>query len=475
MADNVLDTTDIERSVLMLLRSSKMAAASYLPKIQSEYFTSEIRKFIFGCIGSLFKESKSILTKDLYYFEVERSVDASTKALYKAEWSYVADDSIKLDSPDGTIEKLKEIKTAREILSSCQNTVRLIIEEGRVDDAIANLKTTAINVKNKEDNTSIVELANFKTRCNDLVDRIEHPEKNEQILTGFETFDRRTGFFPEEFILMSATAGTGKSTMCKEMTKRVVTHNKQRNVLHICNEETQRQVEFKYDTLFTEMPYGRLKRADMTLDEVTEWENMLEKIYLNDMGRVFIKEVPAMTDVTLIEQAFAELDTMGIPIHFLVIDHLPHVTPINRAFDKYDEQAKAATDIKQIARSLRVPVLCPTQADTATADKQEKKQRAGDMAVYGSKGQIHVANVFMVITDRGFDDTQEHLEEWQRDRLWLCDIKKNRDDAKYWWKAKHHVRTGHVEEIFDDSPDSANRISTSTADYALRAADDIDG
>lgn len=73
------------------------------------------------------------------------------------------------------------------------------------------------------------------------------------------------------------------------------------------------------------------------------------------------------------------------------------------------------------------------------------------MDVYGSKGQIHVANTFLIITHKGTDDTQTDRPDYMRDTYLLFDIKKNRDGPPFWFLVKHRVSVGVMEEIDEAS------------------------
>ena len=94
-------------------------------------------------------------------------------------------------------------------------------------------------------------------------------------------------------------------------------------------------------------------------------------------------------------------------------------------------------------------MITPTQAATDVEKKQMAGKRAGKMDVYGSKGQIHVANTFLILTYKGTDDTQTTIPDYQRDVFWLVDAKKNRDGAPFFFNAKHLVKTGVVIECAD--------------------------
>jgi hypothetical protein len=92
------------------------------------------------------------------------------------------------------------------------------------------------------------------------------------------------------------------------------------------------------------------------------------------------------------------------------------------------------------------------------------------MDVYGSKGQVHVANTFLIITYKGTDDTQVDIPDYLRDVYWLCDAKKNRDGAPFYFLAKHKVKTGVVIEIDDPSTKPTKAASKAVTD-ALKEAE----
>jgi hypothetical protein len=208
------------------------------------------------------------------------------------------------------------------------------------------------------------------------------------------------------------------------------------------------------------------KQGSIDDADLEKWERIMGAWH---HGLVFIKEVPAFTDVTLVEQAVRELEAKGIKIHAITIDHLPHVKPIQQAWGENDERFKAASDCKELARWLRLPVVVPTQAATIVEEKQSKGKPGGKLDVYGSKGQVHVANTFVLVTETGKDDTQTALEDWERDVFWRCDCKKNRDGATFWFRAKHFVKIGKIVEVPKDG-ESGSAATAAAGAAALKEA-----
>jgi replicative DNA helicase len=436
-------TVELERALLKTMVSSQMLCRAHLHTIKEELFSSPQRKFILSTAQAIFAASRNTLTKMVFEYEVNAKIDVSDATHYVSEWNMI--DALEVtEAPDVLIIKLQEANTGRKVLQLGSDLV-IMLEQGQIEEAVAHLKQTSFQLGNKVDVRQLVNLTDFEARKQMILDKRAHPERYLGIKTGLPTLDLRTGgLFKGELTLIAGITGIGKSTLVKEIERGIITMNKHKNVLHIANEEYQEQVEHKFDAGLTGIPYLDFKLAKITDEDMARWEKMMKNWHY---GNIFLKEVPAFTDVTLVEQAFYELQNKGINIDVIVIDHLPHIKSIQKAWDPNDELKKAASDCKEIAKSLHVACVVPTQAATIVAEKQAKSKRAGQLDVYGSKGQIHVANTFMIITEQGKDDTQIDREEWERDVYWMCDMKKNRDGGKFWFRAKHHVRIGKIEEV----------------------------
>jgi replicative DNA helicase len=452
-----------------------MLTRRYSSQISEELFTSDMRKFIVEVAKRVFRDSKANLTRNVYEYEVATRVPDKDRSYYLTEWN-VIESSTEADDPDAVIGKLQESLVGRQIMDSAEVVVDLI-EKGEVERAVTAFKRGAVSINSRQDRQKIVELTDYSHRLQRIRDKQAHPEKYLGIKTGFKTFDMKSGgIFPKELVLIAGITGIGKSTMVKQLVRGILENNVGKNILYIPNEESQDQVETKFDSLFSEIPYLDFKWATISETDIQKWMSTMDALKGNpNGGRVFIKEVPAFTDVTLIEQAYRELETQGIPIHVVIIDHLPHVRPIEKVWDKNDETFKAASDVKQISKDLNVALVIPTQAATEVEEKQMHGKRAGKLDVYGSKGQVHVANTFLIITYKGLDETQTDRAEWERDVYWLVDCKKNRDGPPFWFMAKHLVRQGKVMEVFKDKAGSAGMASDGDVEEVDDALEEADG
>lgn len=446
------DTVELERAFLRAVTSGIIMARTYINQGREEMFTSDPRRFIFAIAVMTLNESNSLLSKQIYEYEVSSRLGENDAADFIGEWNMI-DGVASYDSPEVLLAKIRDAEIGRRALRLSENVVDMLTK-GNIKDAVSFLKREAMMIGGgPKDDRPVIPLSDISIRLKLYQDRKENPEKYQGLKIGFKTFDQWTGgLFPGELTLIAGVTGLGKSTLCRSIAKGIVTLNGAKNVLHVANEEYLEQVQYKYDALFMGIPYTDFKYARLTDDALDRWQKQMQKgMQESGMGQIFTKEVPAFTDVSLVEQQYRILENRGIPIHAIIIDHLPHVKPIQQSWGENDERFKAAADCKELARSLRVPVVTPTQAATEVEKKQAKGQRASKMDVYGSKGQVHVANTFLIITYKGTDDTQQDIPDYLRDVYWLCDAKKNRDGPPFYFMAKHQVKDGQVTEIADPS------------------------
>lgn len=445
------DTVDLERAFLKAITSSTVMARTYMHMACEEMFSSSQRQVIFQLAVNALQESNAIISRSVFEYEISSRFDQEIVANCICEWNIIEGvDSF--DSPELIVSKLRDAVVGRKTLKVSENVIDLL-SQGNVQEAVSLIKREAMMLGGSKEDRPMMSLTDTQKRLQLIRDRQQYPDKFQGLKIGLKTFDEQTGgLFPGELTLIAGITGLGKSTLCRQIAKGIVTLNGAKNVLHIANEEYLEQVQYKYDALFTEVPYQDFKFAKISEDNLDRWQKYMQQdMQASGRGQIFIKEVAAFTDISLVEQQYRILENRGIPIHCIVIDHLPHVKPIQAAWGENDERSKAAADCKELARWLKVHVITPTQAATEVEKKQMSGKRAGKLDVYGSKGQIHVANTFMIITYKGTDDTQVDLPDYLRDVFWLCDGKKNRDGAPFYFMAKHYVKIGKVVEIADPS------------------------
>jgi len=106
-----LETVGLERALLHLLTTSRVLARMQSPRVKEEWFTSTARKFIFRTAKSVMADSKSLLTKKVFEFELGGKVSVKDEDIYVAEWNLV-EGTDALEGPEVLIDKLTEAAVA---------------------------------------------------------------------------------------------------------------------------------------------------------------------------------------------------------------------------------------------------------------------------------------------------------------------------------------------------------------------------
>ncbi|MCK9154606.1 MAG: hypothetical protein M0P12_00680 [Paludibacteraceae bacterium] len=468
---------ELERIVLKTLLTDESCCLLNSTKLKEDYFSSEARRFVFNEINKELIQNNSAMS--------EQVLESIITLQHGNEYvTYMGEKNLILNAKttkniNSVIRLLHEMWVGRET-NACLESVAELIGSGHFVDAAKLFRQKAFTIQIEQNVKKTKEFfSSIKERISRVRDKRDNPEKYRGLKTGLATFDLQTGgLFPGEMTLLAGVTGLGKSTILKQMEYGLLLNNPGKNVLHIANEEYEDQVDSKFDSVFTGIDYHSFKFArkeDVPEEVLKNWEIHIEKIAKECKGKLFTKEVPAFSDVSLIRRAVHELKAQGIDIHAIFIDHLPNMKPVQPAYGENNEREKCAAECKELARELQVPVVVPTQAATVVEEKQNKGKRASKLDVYGSKAQIHHANTFFIITFLGKDaktirsDGSPETLEYLRDVFILCDVKKNRDGACFSFKLRHHVRNGRMEEI-EISPEIKKRFEEEMA-AALKSGD----
>jgi len=445
---SVFETRDIERSLLNIFLKNKMVLKAYLDSAEEKWFTSVQRRFMLIKIDENFKQGKTILTQTLFEHEVGKSIEKNKRDSYITEWNIISKLKVK-ETPLSLIMKLKDADLALKVANICEKAVEHI-EKGEVEIASSVLKQESFLLESKHSDKPFSILTNIKDRKELILKKRKDPAKYAGIKTGLGYFDYMTkGLFPAEMTLFAAITGVGKSSIMKTIEMNVIKQGK--NCLHVTNEESQLQVETKFDTLFSGIPYLGFKEGNISDKDIEKWEEKVKQLKDPSMGKIVIKEIPPYATVIDVEKTFVELENLGIPIDVVIIDYMDHLMPVKKAWSETDEQGKIAEDCKGLAIQLYVPLVIATQAATVVEKKTERGKHFGRLSVYGAKRKVHVSNTFAGIMETGRMLEQKTKMNKKRDEdcdvKWRVDVEKNRDGASFSFDAVLRVDTLRVEEL----------------------------
>ena len=447
-------TVQLEKELLHILLKDIFSLRRFHSRINKEWFSDDCREEIFNILIEHFQFYNVCLTKEVFLFELDKRYgkdDNSEKKKKELITEFENDISIKnSDTIEVIIDKLIEADLATGLNDTAEN-IYFNLKEGKTDEAYNLMRSATVNLKNNKKVGNIVALHKDASAWEEEIKRRkDEPEKYAGIKTGFLKFDYMTGgLFPAELTIVFALSGKGKSTVLKNIGSRIQMQGY--NILHVCNEENEFQVQTKYHSLQSRIEYSKFKRGSYSDEELKQWQDFNQK-EIDKGGDIYILEIPQQTDATLIEQAYHELKLQNIHIDVIIVDYLDLMAPAFKAYSENDEQGKVTNDLKQLAINCHCPVLTATQAGTQT-EKQETKEKPflTQSDIFGTKRKAHSANTLIGIVNQtatvGVSERSE--EDKLRHRLVFC-VPKNRDGACFTFRQLLEAEYGNIIEDPDD-------------------------
>lgn len=468
-------TVQLEKELLHILLKDIFSLRRFHSRINKDWFSDDCREEIFDILIEHFQFYNVCITREIFLFELEKRYgkdgDDDSNSKKKKELLIEFDNDIALRNSDNIeiiIDKLNEADLATG-LNATAESMYFNLKEGKTEEAYNLMRSATVNLKTNKKVGKVVALHKDSAEWEaEIKRRKDEPEKYAGIKTGFLKFDYMTGgLFPAELTIVFALSGKGKSTVLKNIGSRI--QQQGFNVLHVCNEENEFQVQTKYHSLQSRIEYNKFKRGSYSDEELKSWQDFNKKEVARG-GDIYILEIPQQTDATLIEQAYHELKLQNVHIDVIIVDYLDLMAPAFRAYSENDEQGKVTNDLKQLAINCHCPVLTATQAGTQT-EKQETKEKPflTQSDIFGTKRKAHSANTLIGIVNQtatvGVNERSD--EDKLRHRLIFC-IPKNRDGACFAFSQLLEAEYGNIIE----DPDDPDPITAKMLERAQQMAEE---
>jgi len=408
-----------EQSVLASMLIDSNCSQDY-GLVNTEDFTNKINRDIYIAIKSLVQNNKEV-----DYLTVYNNLNK------KVDMAYLIDLNKSLPSTANFkqyVEELKDKRLKRElrILAS-----KLINEDAKGQE-LAELAEQEI-FKLRED-TSINEFATLKDTVMDVYSDIEktyYGEKESGIKTGYKKIDELVGGLrKQEYILLGARPSIGKTALGINITEKIIARNQ--SVAFFSFEMSKEQVIdrlIKGLALTDSRKVNKVKGSKM--DE-KDWQNLQRaSSYLLDKN-LYIDENPNRT-VSDMQSMCRKLKREG-KLDLVIIDYLQKVRSSVKG-NKREQLEQVSNDIKNMAKSLDVPVLVITSLSRANEQREIKKPILSDLR---ESGQLEFdADVVMFLHRDYYHDRSDESKKEDADLV----VAKNRNGmigrTKLIWKAEY--------------------------------------
>ncbi len=393
------NSIEAEMAVLGTMLVNKDIVESVLEILKPEHFYLDSHKMIFEVISKLRDEKKNV---DMVI------VGEELKKLGKLEevggMKYLSDLIEKVSSPAHAkeyAEIVKEKYILRELIKTSIKTIEVAYDSSDDIDKILDLAQRGVfEVSQKNVKHSF---SSPKELIPNYLTIIENAYKEKKSITGipsgFTNIDIRTGGFQKsEFIIIAARPSQGKTAFALNIAYNVAVE-KRIPVLFFSLEMDKYSLVNRLIASAMKYDSSNLRRGKFDASKWSEITTEAEKIYNSNL---WIDDTPGLTIMDIRARArklILELQSKNPDMdNFLVIiDYLQLIKGVGRHESRQQEVSEISRLLKDMARSLNIPVIALSQLNRKTEERTREGNRPqlSDLRESGSLEQD--ADVVMMI------------------------------------------------------------------------------
>jgi len=383
----------IERYALALLVFNKEVWMKYYSLLSDKMFKLEPLQLIFKFL----KTHSGTLTYKMLSHELrQRESSIGSAAIIRCQTAYLKIKKLKYDLRESEyIFKTLVKYTATEETFAWMKIYIEAVEAGEVERAeqlkMRHFLHSSINELGIDSGEII---KSFKERKDILLDKVAHPEKYKLCKSGVKALDKVIGGFSKgEFILLAGHTAKGKSTLALNIAFKNQIMGKK--ILYFINEMPRYQVETKYDSIVTKIPYSSFKFAKLDKKQMIVWERKIRNLHKFG-GEFHVISVPENCTTNLIR----EMVKMHEGVDLVIVDSLLYMDATSRGFSEQGDLGGITKELKGIAVRFGIPILAITQLNAESLEKE--KLDYSDIGY--SRRMSHIADMIIGIPNAQDDD-----------------------------------------------------------------------
>lgn len=232
----------------------------------------------------------------------------------------------------------------------------------------------------RSDGGSVREPMEVAQTVMDYIDAVATGKANTYLPTGFDALDRmlsgseKGGLVNSGLITVAARPGTGKSTIALAIGDSVARRGQK--VLYISLEMT--EIQLWCCRAAARSGLSRSKIYDgMRGAKDQEWTRLTDTFQEMSKDPFYIRAVPSTVED--VEREARCIDGLAL----LIVDHIGLIRPMEQG-SRYDKMTDTAHRLKQLALSLKIPILALCQLNRQSESRGDKKPTMADLRDSGA-------------------------------------------------------------------------------------------
>lgn len=391
-------------------------------ELTPEHFSIKRHRHIFEALRDLFEERKLVDALHL-----KEKLDAKKTLEEVGGVEYILDIVADVASPASFKHHLRIIEEKhllRRLITTGQNIADSAYD-GSVDAASLVDKAESM-IFGVHEGSMREGLAHISEFLGDVYDDIEARSQRQEALTGIETgyplLDELTnGLQQQEFIVLAARPGQGKTALVLNIAQQVAVKNKHPVAIF--------SLEMSREALATRLlcAEARVDGKQVRSGRIPShcWAPLTQALSNLSQSPIYVDETPGMSILEM--RAKARRAKSQNNIQLLIVDYLQLMKGTGRFESRQQEVSEISGFLKALAKELRIPVLACAQLSRAPSQRPNKEPVLTDLRESGAIEQD--ADVVMFIHHAKDKDRDDEEEEAAAQYFSDCDllVAKNRN------------------------------------------------
>lgn len=383
MSTRVINTDKIprdenaERSVLASILINSEAIHEVKSILSIDDFYVEMHRNIYSAMLNIIERGEYIDYVSVYHELVSMGKSNEIPITYLIRLASEIPSSLFVDT---WARIVKKTSIQRAIIDYGYNCQIEAVESTNIYDTLSKIGKAYVEIQNKLAMPSLLSPSELAKRGTERYISIARGEKI-YITTGFKELDYKIGgIFPGEFWILGARPGVGKTTLAMQIAEHV--GRNYGNVLFVSLEMSWESLVDRHVATELGMPVSIIRQggySDELLDRVLEQIGEVEKINLYYYGIGADKTIGLTTDHLY---AIANYLINSYGLKFVVVDYIG-LFEDDYGRTPYENMSYISKRIKNIARSLNIPILCVCQLSRELEKRLDKVPTRSDLRESG--------------------------------------------------------------------------------------------